>query len=130
MADMHALFSDDVCDKLFPASKSNEFFEALFGDASEGAYDIQLRYEGHDESAKRLHFVLNLLERPGCCLVCNLTYGLPEVFGRHPLLNIKGLVQEIDTVLGDNANATNWSLASTRSTSKSLHQIPLIIELG
>lgn len=129
MTDMHALFSDDVCDQIFPPSKSNEFFEALFGDASEGAYDIQLRYEGHDETAGRLHFVLNLVERPGCCLVCNLTYGLPEVFTRHPLLNIKGVAQQVDTLLGDTCTTTGWSLASTRSTSKSLHQIPLLIEI-
>ena len=129
MADMQALFTETVCDTIFPPSKSNEFFEALFGDASEGAYDIQLRFEGFDESANRLHFALNLLERPGCCLVCNLTYGLPEVFSRHPLLNIKGVAKEVDTILGDAFTVSNWSLASTRSTSKSLHQIPLIIEL-
>lgn len=129
MADMTTIFSAEVCDKLFPESKSNEFFEALFGDASEGAYDIQLRFEGHDESANKLHFVLNLLERPGCCLVCNLTYGLPEVFSRHPLLNIKGVAQEVDSILGDAGTVSDWTLASTRSTSKSLHQIPLIISL-
>ncbi len=129
MADMQQLFTDEVCDKIFPKTKSDEFFEALFGDASEGAYDIQLRFEGFDQSANKVHFVLNLLERPGCCLVCNLTYGLPEVFSRHPLLNIKGVAQEIDKILGDTATVSNWSLASTRSTSKSLHQIPLIIEL-
>lgn len=129
MTDMHTLFADAVCDNIFPPSKSNEFFEALFGDASEGAYDIQLRYEGYDESGGKLHFVLNLLERPGCCLVCNLTYGLPEVFTRHPLLNIKGVAQEVDTLLGDTCSTTGWTLGSTRSTSKSLHQIPLIIDL-
>lgn len=129
MADMQVLFTDDVCDKIFPKTKSNEFFEALFGDASEGAYDIQLRFEGYDTSANKLHFALNLLERPGCCLVCNLTYGLPEVFSRHPLLNIKGVAQQVDELLGDDHTVSNWSLASTRSTSKSMHQIPLIINL-
>ena len=129
MADIKALFTDDVCDKLFPETKSNEFFEALFGDASEGAYDIQLRLDGFDESENKIHFILNLLERPGCCLVCNLTYGLPQVFSRHPLLNIKGVVQEIDNMLGDVATVSDWTLASTRSNSKSMHQIPLIISL-
>ncbi len=129
MADMHALFTDEACDKIFPETKSNEFFEALFGDASEGAYDIQLRFEGFDEGANKIHFTLNLLERPGCCLACNLTYGLPQVFSRHPLLNIKGVVQELDTLLGDACTAGDWTLASTRSSSKSLHQIPLIIDL-
>jgi hypothetical protein len=130
MADIHTIFTDEICDKIFPETKSDEFFEALFGDASEGAYDIQLRYEGFDENANKLHFALNLLERPGCCLACNLTYGLPQVFSRHPLLDIKGVVQEVDNLLGDVANTSNWTLASTRSTSKSLHQIPLVIDLG
>ena len=129
MADIKALFTDDVCDKLFPETKSNEFFEALFGDASEGAYDIQLRFDGFDESENKIHFVLNLLERPGCCLVCNLTYGLPQVFSRHPLLNLKGVVQEVDRMLGDAATVNDWTLASTRSNSKSMHQIPFIISI-
>lgn len=80
MADMQKLFSDDVCKKIFPPERTDAFFEALFGDASEGSYDIELKFAGFDETAKTLHFELNLHERPGCCLACNLTYGLPEVF--------------------------------------------------
>jgi hypothetical protein len=130
MAEMQTLFSDAVCKKLFPPERSDAFFDALFGDASEGAYDIELKFVGFDQTAKELHFELNLHERPGRCLACNLTYGLPEVFSRHPIINIKGLVNEIDTLLGDTYQATGWRLRSTRSTSKSLHQIPLVITLA
>ncbi|MEN8256635.1 MAG: pancreas/duodenum homeobox protein 1 [Thermodesulfobacteriota bacterium] len=130
MADMQTLFTDDVCKKIFPADRADAFFDALFGDASEGSYDIELKFAGFDQSAKELHFELNLLERPGCCLACNLTYGLPEVFSRHPIININGVVKEVDGILGDHYEATAWSLRSTRSTSKSLHQIPLVITLN
>ncbi|MBU0680207.1 MAG: pancreas/duodenum homeobox protein 1 [Proteobacteria bacterium] len=130
MADMQTLFSDEVCRKIFPPEKADAFFDALFGDASEGAYDIELKFTGFDQSAKELHFELNLHERPGCCLACNLTYGLPEVFSRHPVININGVVKEVDKILGDTYQTTGWSLRSTRSTSKSLHQIPLVITLS
>lgn len=129
MADMQKLFSDDVCKKIFPPQRTDAFFEALFGDAGEGSYDIELKFAGFDESAKTLHFELNLHERPGCCLACNLTYGLPEVFSRHPVININGLVKEINDILGDTFETGDWRLGSTRSTSKSLHQIPLLITL-
>ncbi len=130
MSDMATIFSDDVCNTIFPASRADDFFEALFGDASEGAYDIALRFYGYDEESKELHFLLNLSQRPGCCLVCNLTYGLPEVFSRHPVINLKGVEKEVDAVLGDQHSTTGWKLQHTRSTSSELHQIPLIISLA
>lgn len=129
MADMQTLFTDDVCKKIFPEDRADQFFEALFGDASEGSYDIELKFVAFDQSAKELHFELNLHERPGCCLACNLTYGLPEVFSRHPIININGVVKEVDEILGDTYQTTGWNLGSTRSTSKSLHQIPLVVSL-
>lgn len=121
------LFNEQTLQKLFPAEKADQFFDALFGDASEGAYDISLSFEKADKSF--LHFMLNLTQRPGRCLACNLTYGLPEVFSRHPVLNIKGLVQEIDNLLGDMADCGDWKLMHTNSVSSSLHTIPLVISL-
>ena len=56
------LFDEKVCAELLPPGKTNEFFEALFGDASEGSYDIQLVYNGFDGS--NLQFSLLLHERP------------------------------------------------------------------
>lgn len=130
MSDIASLFSNEVCDKIFPADRSNDFFEALFGDASEGAYDIALRFAGHDQGANELHFTLDLIQRPGCCLACNLTYGLPEVFSRHPIINLKGVEKQVDEILGEQASTSGWQLQHTRSTSSDLHQIPLVISLA
>ena len=121
------IFNDQTLQKLLPAERADQFFDALFGDASEGAYDITLSFDGADEST--LQFTLNLTQRPGCCLACNLTYGLPDVFSRHPILNIRGLVREIDNLLGDIADCGDWKLKSTNSVSSSLHTIPLSISL-
>jgi hypothetical protein len=68
-----SLFSDERCDELLPRSRSDEFFEALFGDPAEGSYDIVLRHA--DSAENQLRFELQLHQRPGHCLVCNLTYG-------------------------------------------------------
>jgi len=71
-----------------------------------------------------------LHERPGCCLVCNLTHGLPQVFSRHPVINIKGLVADIEEKLDGQARCVDWKLGSTVQQEKSLHAIPLQIQLG
>ncbi len=122
------IFTEQVLQTLFPPERTHDFFEALFGDASEGAYDITLRFDRHDPASHALHFLLDLHERPGCCLACNLTYGLPEVFSRHPIINIRGLVGDIEKLL-DGLRCTEWRLGQTIQTSRSLHSIPLIIEV-
>ena len=38
------LFPPDTLRKLFPEDRSDQFFEALYGDVEEGAYDISLAY--------------------------------------------------------------------------------------
>ncbi len=130
MERLQEIFNEDTLAELFPASRSNDFFEALFGDASEGAYDIQLRFDGYDPDANTLRFYLDLHERPGCCLACNLTYGLPEVFSRHPVINIKGLVKDIEERLDGQATCADWQLGTTIQQSRSLHSIPLTIQLA
>ena len=97
------LFTPDRLEGLFPADRADQFFEALFGDASEGAYDIELRYDGFRDN--QLQFVFHLTERPGKCLSCSLTYGLPQVFTRHPLLAV-GIVGRYPSlwVLGNGAH--------------------------
>ena len=122
------IFTADTLARLFPAERANEFFDALFGDASEGSYDISLGYRrgGSDQ----LEMELLLHERPGCCLACNLTHGLPQVFGRHPIINISGLVKEIDGLLGDSVRCGEWTLGHTEQRSRSLHVIPLRIALN
>ena len=124
------VFTSEVLRELFPPERANEFFEALFGDAEEGAYDIELGFEGYDKRGGALRFVLNLHERPGQCLACNLTYGLPEVFGRHPLINIKGLVRAIEHRLGGGIRCGDWQLGSTIQKGRSLHCIPLTIAIS
>ncbi len=130
MERLEEIFTDETLAELFPASRSNDFFEALFGDASEGAYDIRLRFDSHDPDTNSLHLYLDLHERPGCCLVCNLTYGLPEVFSRHPVINIKGLVKDIEERLPGEASCADWRLGTTIQQNRNLHSIPLIIQLA
>ncbi|UCD31150.1 MAG: pancreas/duodenum homeobox protein 1 [Desulfobacterales bacterium] len=121
------VFTPDVLNELFPDHLSDMFFDALYGDAGEGVYDIRLKFKGHREN--RLEFELHLVQRAGKCLNCHLTYGLPSVFSRHPIINIKGLVQNINKLLDGFALCTDWQLGSTREVSSDLHVIPLIIFL-
>lgn len=120
-------FSKEKLAEIFPPERTNEFFDALFGDASEGSYDIELAYRG--VSGNLLIMDLQLHERPSCCLACNLTQGLPQVFSRHPIINVEGVVQEIDTLLGDDYKCTEWTLGYTEQQSRSLHVIPIKITL-
>lgn len=113
--------------KIFPKERADDFFDALFGDAEEGAYDIELAYrESNDET---LTMELLLHERPNRCLACNLTQGLPTVFSRHPIINIAGIVRELDELLGDACKCGDWTLGYTEQHSRSLHAIPLTIAL-
>ena len=123
-----ALFTTDALMKMFPKERSDDFFDALFGDASEGSYDIELAYAGTNGS--NLIMELKLHERPGCCLACNLTQGLPQVFSRHPIINVKGVVEDVDKLLGDEANCTEWSLGYTEQREKAMHIIPINISLA
>ena len=122
------VFTSDRLEGLFPADRADRFFEALLGDAGEGAYDIRLDYDGCRED--RLHFRFHLTERPGKCLSCSLTYGLPHVFNRHPVINIKGLVADIGDLLRGQATCADWSLGHTEQRSRSLHVVPVKIRLA
>ena len=117
-------FSQDYLDTLLSPDISDQFFEAFYGDASEGAYDIKL--ELISANAKRIVLAFNLVKRPGKCLVCSLTYGLPNVFSRHPLININGMVEKLRQ---DGVNVKSWTLGQTEENSDSLHVIPLFLDL-
>lgn len=121
------LFAPDILNQLFPKDRSDQFFDALYGDAEEGAYDISLEFI--DSRENRLEFMLCLTQRPGKCITCSLTYGLPEVFTRHPIININGLVQNIETLLDGRARYVDWQLGSTQEVSNEIHFIPFIINL-
>lgn len=123
-----SLFTPEILQELFPKDRANDFFEALFGDSDEGAYDIELAYDG--VNGDNLTMVLKLHERPGCCLACNLTQGLPQVFSRHPIINVAGIVAKVDEILGDNASCKDWSLGYTEQRQKEMHIIPINIVLA
>ena len=61
-----ALFTEETLQKIFPKERTDNFFDALFGDASEGSYDIELAYRGADDNSLTMELLLH--ERPDCCL--------------------------------------------------------------
>lgn len=120
------MLSQEFVENLFPKERTNEFFEALFGDAQDGAYDIGLSLQSVNDSQAVVNFDLHC--RPGQCLRCNLTSGLPPVFTRHPIINAKGLAAQIATELAWDAH--EWTLSETQQLSDDLHVISLIIIKG
>jgi len=127
--DTKEIYTRETLDEILPPQLSDGFFEAMYGDASEGAYDIQLTFIGYEPDRKTLEFEIRLHERPGKCLACNLTYGLPQVFSRHPLININGMAEKIVALLGDNIKCTGWELGRTLAPTSDLHAIPMTIKL-
>jgi len=121
------LFTETALKQLFPAQRTYAFFEALYGDAAEGAYDIAFSFQGLKKDA--LEFRFDLHRRPGKCLACNLTYGLPQVFSRHPLIDIAGLVRGIENRLAGKATCNRWKLGETKEISSDLHVVPLTVFL-
>ena len=113
-------------DRLFPPDRSDYFFEALYGDINEGAYDIQLEFKSYSKGKFELEF--HLKQRPDKCMACHLTYGLPDVFERHPIINIKGLTKKIEELFEGMIRCTSWKLGFTAEMSNQLHVIPLIVE--
>ena len=118
------VFSSEALGRLFPPDRADSFFEALFGDAGDGAFDITLCFL--EREGDTLHFELQLRQRPGKCLACNLTYGLPDVFSRHPVIDIRGLAREIVKIAGF-AGEPAFNLGSTMEISKKLHVVPLTV---
>jgi hypothetical protein len=121
------LFSQDDLEMLFPAGRADVFFESMFGDSEEGAFDIGLAFKAH--RGNELHFEFQLRQRPGKCLACNLTYGLPQVFKRHPVINVGRLAEEIENRLAGKFRCDRWELGATRELSRELHVIPLVLSL-
>lgn len=126
MSDAHAaVFDSETLQSLFPESRADAFFEALFGDAAEGAYDISLAYLGGQNGS--LDFEFRLKQRPGHCLKCSLTYGLPQVFSRHPVIGVQRLAADAAKLAGWNGEVPGVILGQTRTVSEDLHAIPLTI---
>jgi len=122
------VFPEETLKNLFPEDRADRFFEALYGDAAEGAYDIRLRF--NDFRANRLEFFFDLVRRPGKCLACNLTYGLPQVFDRHPVIDLAGLAKNIEQHLRGNHRIRHWELGETREVTRDLHSVPFTVYLS
>jgi hypothetical protein len=127
MATYTDIFTPQVLAAVLPAERSDRFFDALYGDPSEGAYDIVLDFRGADEGS--LHFALELRQRPGKCLVCSLTYGLPEVLKRHPIIDLESVVRELCAHMENGIQCQDWTLGRTREVSQELHEIPFLIQI-
>ena len=124
---VYDVFTPECLNDLFPIQRTNDFFDALFGDAEEGAYDIRLVVDPEESDDGELHFYFELHQRAGRCLVCSLTYGLPQVFERHPIINLKGLVSDIASRAGWELDDVWWRIGTTESLSSALHRIPLVL---
>ncbi len=114
----------DVLDRIFPPEKTDAFFDALYGGAEDGAYDIRLTCKSAD--ADDIELAFELVRRPGKCLKCSLTYGLPEVFRRHPLLNIAEVATRVAQAAGMEGDIA-WELGQVRELGDDLHVIPFNI---
>jgi len=121
------ILSEQLLKEIFPPERSDAFFEALFGDADEGAFDIELIFVHQTESTLELEF--RLRQRPGKCLTCNLTFGLPDVFSRHPVIDLQGTISSLEEHL-PGASIQNWQLGRTRELSDQEHAIPLTLHLA
>jgi len=121
---LNEIFSPETLERLFPPGRTDSFFEALFGDAGEGAFDIRLCFS--EREGDTLHFELQLRQRPGKCLACHLTYGIPDVFSRHPVVDIRGLATEIGKLAGFTGEPV-YTLGKTIEISKKLHVVPLTV---
>ena len=126
MEELAKKFDPQTLKEILPPERTDEFFEALYGDVNEGVYDIRLAFHGANDST--LDFSLDLHERPGKCLACHLTYGLPEVFSRHPVINVAGIVKEIEARL-EGKKCRDWQLGATSPVDRKLYRIPLRITL-
>jgi hypothetical protein len=121
--ELSALFSQDFLAHVFPPERTDAFFDALFGDPKEGAYDIRLSFLSGSEVL--LNFAFELHQRGNACLACNLTHGLPHVFKRHPVINVDGLSKELARRAGWEDGAWDWHIGDTVEVSRALHIVPL-----
>jgi hypothetical protein len=121
-----ALLNREALEEIFPRERADQFFEALFGDSSEGSFDIQLTFVAGNAGVLELEFQLK--QRPGKCLACNLTTGLPQVFSRHPVIDVPGVVEQVAGLV-NGSRVQGWELGRTRQDSGDLHAVPLTIIL-
>lgn len=117
----------ETLDSIFPPERADAFFDAIYGEAEEGAYDIRLVCKNVD--GKQANLAFQLIRRHGKCLKCSLTYGLPEVFKRHPVIDINGTSAKIASALGWDGKP-EWSLGETIPINDDLQMIPYTVTAG
>ncbi len=123
------MLSEEKVKGLLPRERIEAFFEAFyFGE--EPAYDLELGLGHFDPERKILRLELRLKARPGRCLACNLTWGLPEVFKRHPALDLAGVVSRLEALLPEGSKVVDWDLGPTEEVNEDLHLVPLIVRLA
>lgn len=122
------IISDEFLEELFPEGRADEFFEAIYGGVEDGAFDIALKFCGFDEKRRELFLEYRLTERPGKCMACSLTRGLPSVFERHPIIDINGSVRRIDKKLGAGWEVMEWTVGATSPIAPKVNVIPLCIK--
>jgi hypothetical protein len=127
---MKELFTDEFLKELFPRGRDDQFFDALYGGAEEGAFDIALAFVSFEPEKGRLILEYRLTERPGKCMACSLTYGLPQVMERHPVIDVQGTVAKIGQRLVDGWAVSGWTLGRTTPYAPKVNVIPLIIQLN
>ncbi|MEF3167930.1 MAG: pancreas/duodenum homeobox protein 1 [Deltaproteobacteria bacterium] len=123
------ILTDAFLAEILPSERADTFFDAIYGGAEEGAFDISLKEVGLDEGENELHLEYLLTERPGKCIACSLTYGLPQVFERHPVIDIAGTVERIGEALKPKWKITGWRLGATRAAAPKVHSIPFVLKL-
>jgi len=123
------LIQEDKLNELFPKGKDNEFFEAFYGGLEDGAFDINFSFESYNPDNSELVFGFNLKERPGKCMACNLTYGLPAVFEKSPIINLKAIINGINEMINPHYEVNEFILGKTIPKAPKLNVIPLIIKL-
>jgi hypothetical protein len=126
---MNELFTNEFLQELFPRGKDDEFFDALYGGAEEGAFDISLTFGSFEPETGRLILEYRLTERPGKCMACSLTYGLPQVMERHPIIDLKGTVEKICQRIGPCWSVEGWTLGRTTPYAPKVNVIPFILQL-
>lgn len=124
MSNLSEAFNQAFLDELFPESRTNDFFEALFGDAEEGAYTIRLSFQSAQKNTLLFHFELH--QRGQQCLRCNLTTGLPQVFQRHPIIGANKLAETFAKKAG--FAEFSWRIGATVQLSEQLHYMPFYVE--
>ena len=68
MGSYQSVFTPSCLEGLFPAEeRTAAFFDALFGDAEDGAYDIRLTFQrAREGAAEHLEFSLSCISAAAC----------------------------------------------------------------